>query len=326
MKKFHFIYFLLLVTTICYSQNPCPGTPTVTYAGKTYNTVQIGTQCWLKENLDVGIMISGSTEQKNNGIIEKYCYNDSIANCTTYGGLYEWAEAVQYQNGATDTSSPSPAFTGNVQGICPSGWHIPSQAEFDTLATAVSGDGNSLKSIGQGTGAGAGTNTRGFSALLSGVRYFGTFYSLEYYAFVWSSSELNATEAYYMTLYGYNSNVNQNLDYKVDGISVRCVKDEVTGINDHSNNTLPKSFDLLQNFPNPFNPNTVISYSLPLSSNIRLIVYNSVGQTVKVLENGFKNAGNYSINFNAAELASGTYFYKIESGQFTQIKKMIFLK
>ncbi|HSL89900.1 MAG TPA: hypothetical protein VK870_11395 [Ignavibacteriaceae bacterium] len=54
----------------------CPGTPTVTYAGKTYNTVQIGNQCWLKENLDVGNMIIGSLNQFDNGIIEKYCYNN----------------------------------------------------------------------------------------------------------------------------------------------------------------------------------------------------------------------------------------------------------
>ena len=57
-----------------------------------------------------------------------------------------------------------------------------------------------------------------------------------------------------------------------------------------------------------------------------LIVYNSLGQTVKVLENGFKNAGSYSVNFNATELSSGTYYYKLEAGQFSQIKKMMLLK
>jgi hypothetical protein len=89
---------------------------------------------------------------------------------------------------------------------------------------------------------------------------------------------------------------------------------------------VPKNYELNQNFPNPFNPNTVISYSLPSASNEKLIVYNTLGQTVKILENGFKNAGNYSINFNASDLPSGIYFYKLEAGQFTQIKKMILLK
>jgi hypothetical protein len=89
---------------------------------------------------------------------------------------------------------------------------------------------------------------------------------------------------------------------------------------------VPKNYELSQNYPNPFNPNTIISYSLPLASNVKIIIYNSLGQTVKVLENGFKNAGNYSVNFNATELSSGTYFYKIEAGQFSQIKKMMLLK
>ena len=88
----------------------------------------------------------------------------------------------------------------------------------------------------------------------------------------------------------------------------------------------PFAFMLSQNYPNPFNPSTVISYSLPFASNVKLIVYNTLGKIVKVLENEFKIAGNYSINFNAAELPNGIYFYKIEAGQFSQVKKMILVK
>ncbi len=137
---------------------PCPGTPTVTYEGKTYNTVQIGTQCWLKENLNVGTRVNGVQNQSNNSTIEKYCYNDDEANCNTYGGLYQWNEAMQY--------STAPG----TRGICPPGWHIPANAEFETLAAAVNNDGNALKAIGQGTGSGQGTDTSGFSALLAGLR------------------------------------------------------------------------------------------------------------------------------------------------------------
>jgi len=89
---------------------------------------------------------------------------------------------------------------------------------------------------------------------------------------------------------------------------------------------LPQEFTLFQNHPNPFNPNTVISYSLPSDSKVKLIVYNTLGQKVKILENEFKNAGNYSVTFNASELPSGIYFYKLETGQFSQIKKMILIK
>jgi len=142
----------------------------VLYENKQYPTIQIGAQCWLAKNLDVGTRIDGSNDQSDNGTIEKYCYNDDPANCTIYGGLYQWTEAVQYKNGATNTSSPNLAFTGNVQGICPPGWHIPSYSEFPTLGLAVGNDCNKLKAIGQGTNAGAGTNLSGFSGLLSGFR------------------------------------------------------------------------------------------------------------------------------------------------------------
>jgi hypothetical protein len=85
-------------------------------------------------------------------------------------------------------------------------------------------------------------------------------------------------------------------------------------------------FSLDQNYPNPFNHNTVISYSLPAASNMKLIVYNTLGQTITTLESGFKPAGNYTINFNASNLSSGIYFYKLEAGQFNQIKKMMLIK
>jgi hypothetical protein len=91
-------------------------------------------------------------------------------------------------------------------------------------------------------------------------------------------------------------------------------------------NALPKDYILSQNYPNPFNPTTVISYSLPSSSNIKLIVYNTLGQSIKTLESGYKQAGNYSINFNASDRPSGIYFYKLEAGSFSQIKKMLLIK
>src|SRR5665647_1782373 len=126
MKHIFYVIFLLVFCSISYSQNPCPGVPTVDYGGKTYHTVQIGSQCWLKENLDVGIMIDSVTEPGNNGVIEKYCYNNNAANCTTYGGLYKWNEAMEYVT------------TPGIKGICPPGWHIPTHTELQKLDTTVS--------------------------------------------------------------------------------------------------------------------------------------------------------------------------------------------
>jgi hypothetical protein len=100
---------------------------------------------------------------------------------------------------------------------------------------------------------------------------------------------------------------------------------ELTGVASESKD-LPNSFYLSQNYPNPFNPSTLISWSLPSASNSKLSVFNALGQTIKILDNGFKQAGNYSINFNAANLPGGIYFYKLEAGQFSQVKKMILIK
>ena len=188
----------------------------VGYGGKDYNTVLIGSQCWLKENLDIGTMVLGSSTQTNTGTIEKYCYSNNPANCTTYGGLYQWNEAMQYVT------------TEGTQGICPTGWHIPTLAEFQTLSSTVGGDGNALKAIGQGSGGGAGTNTSGFSALLAGQRaaYNGVFMYLGAGMDFWSTTEYSIPERAY-TLFTIHSNGNITLSYqhKDSGFSVRCLKD-----------------------------------------------------------------------------------------------------
>ena len=89
---------------------------------------------------------------------------------------------------------------------------------------------------------------------------------------------------------------------------------------------LPTVYSLNQNYPNPFNPNTMISYALPMASNVKISVYNAIGETVQILENGYKNAGNYSVSFNAANIPSGIYFYRIDAGKFSQVRKMMLIK
>ncbi|MDD8017512.1 MAG: carboxypeptidase regulatory-like domain-containing protein [Bacteroidota bacterium] len=88
----------------------------------------------------------------------------------------------------------------------------------------------------------------------------------------------------------------------------------------------PKSYALAQNFPNPFNPSTTISYTLPASGNISLKVYNIVGQEVMTLVNGYQNSGEYRATFDAKGLASGIYFYRLQAGSFNQVKKMMLIK
>jgi hypothetical protein len=82
----------------------------------------------------------------------------------------------------------------------------------------------------------------------------------------------------------------------------------------------------ISNFPNPFNPTTKINYSIPIEGIVKITIYNSPGQTVKELVNEFKSIGSYTTEFNGSSLSSGIYYYKIEAGNFSQIRKMILIK
>ena len=98
---------------------------------------------------------------------------------------------------------------------------------------------------------------------------------------------------------------------------------KTTGI---TKSEVPSQYSLQQNYPNPFNPTTTIKYSLQKAGNVRLTVYNAIGSKVATIVNEYKPAGNYSVQFNGSNLASGIYLYRLESGQFSQVKKMILLK
>jgi uncharacterized protein (TIGR02145 family) len=192
----------------------------VNYSGQNYNTILIGTQCWFKENLNVGIRVNGGNNQINNGTIEKYCYEDNVANCNAYGGLYQWDEMMQYTT------------TSGTQGICPLGWHIPSDQEWTILTTFLGGlsvAGGKLKETGTihwafpNTGA---TNSSGFTALPSGVRIsFGSFFELGSNAYFWSSTEDDGSFAWSRNLKNENINVSRYNNDKTNGNSVRCIKD-----------------------------------------------------------------------------------------------------
>ena len=95
---------------------------------------------------------------------------------------------------------------------------------------------------------------------------------------------------------------------------------------DNSESQIIKRFTLKQNYPNPFNPNTKISYSIPEASFVSLKIYDLLGEEISTLINEEKAAGSYKINFDAEQLTSGIYFYKIEAGNYIEAKKMILMK
>ncbi|MDO9256903.1 MAG: FISUMP domain-containing protein [Bacteroidales bacterium] len=310
-------------TTAAFGQIiPCQNTSTVLYAGKTYNTVQIGSQCWLRENLDVGTMInsnSSSDNQTNNGTIEKYCYANSTANCEVYGGLYQWNEAMQYGTG--------------TQGICPNGWRIPAYDDLQTLITTVNNSGNQLKASDQGTGAGVGTNTSGFSGLLAGNRdnssSLGKFYDLGKYAYFWSSHEIDATNASSLFLNYDKDNVTSAYGFnKNKGFSVRCVSefDIAVSVKEPQIKEHPEAFVLFQNYPNPFISTTTIRYKVTVPGFISLKVFDVMGTEVATLVNEKKSVGEYRIDWNASGFGSGFYFCKLQNGIRSEAKKMLLME
>jgi uncharacterized protein (TIGR02145 family) len=211
---------------------PCPGTPTITYEGQVYNTIQIFSQCWLRENLNIGKMISGTEDQQNNDTIEKYCYNNELDSCTKYGGLYQWDEVMQY------------SIVASSQGICPSGWHIPSDKEWKVLEGSVDsqygiGDpiwhylgyrgldaGANLKTTSGWKNEGNGTDLFGFSGLPGGFRDDNSsFDEVCEFGRWWSSTVYYLNDwAWYRNLYYYYPKVWRDLEFKKLGYSVRCLK------------------------------------------------------------------------------------------------------
>jgi len=239
-----------------------------------YPTVQIGSQCWLAKNMNIGTRIdSGSSEPDCHDVNspngwwscqtssnEKYCYNNDDSNCTTDGGLYEWAETMglpyhcnntQYDcDGTTCTSAdyhdcnyPDPTATKR-QGICPSGWHIPTFTELQTLAQNAdsgcdfncdSGDcscttaGGKLKATGSHSPISwDGTDDYNFSALPSGYRDVnGSFYGRGGSAYLCSSMPYsdNMGGAWGGDLVSGDTTFYGGGSDRVVGFSVRCVKD-----------------------------------------------------------------------------------------------------
>jgi uncharacterized protein (TIGR02145 family) len=214
---------------------PCLETPTVEFEGQVYNTIQIFSQCWLKENLNVGSMIQGILDMTSNDTIEKYCYYNEPDSCTKYGGLYQWDEMMQY------------TLELGTQGICPPGWHIPTDEEWKVLEGAVDswyGIGNHewdlYRFIGYDVGLrlktimgwqGFGRDSFGFSSKPGGFRLGDeppySFEGATQYGVYWSSTKAASTPYAYSRYQVFYSDRTFRYHFpNAAGHSVRCIKDD----------------------------------------------------------------------------------------------------
>lgn len=180
--------------------------------GNNYHEVKIGTQTWMKENLKTTRYADGTI------INDTYVYNNDEANCSTYGRLYSWSATMR--NTTIEMT----------QGACPTGWHVPSDAEWSTLTTYLGGEavaGGKMKEIGTmhwtspNTGA---DNSSGFTALPAGIYGYNSMYmGMNTHTYFWTSTNYNGFDKWvrYLT---HDSNVAFRAHANANGHSVRCVK------------------------------------------------------------------------------------------------------
>ncbi|MDD3877966.1 MAG: FISUMP domain-containing protein [Bacteroidales bacterium] len=216
-----------------YTSTSCGASFTDARDSNLYPTVLIGSQCWMAKNLaylpNVVGSVAGSTTIPYHYV---YGYHGSDVNAAkattnyaTYGALYNWPAAMAGY--ASSSANPS-----GVQGVCPTGWHLPSDAEWTQLTDYLGGEivaGGKLKEAGtshwNSPNLGA-TNETGFNALPGGGRSNGGQFNDggALSGYWWSSTHYNNTDAYYRRMHYSNSNVYRGFDIKTGGVSVRCLK------------------------------------------------------------------------------------------------------
>jgi len=277
----------------------------------TYDTIIIGTQTWMKENLKTTKYNDGTTIQlvKDStawGVepIPAYCWynNDSIKNKNIFGALYNW-------------------YAVNTGNLCPIGWHVPSDSEWTTLTDFLGGEsiaGSKLKEEGQthwtfeNTDA---TNSSGFTALPGGFRDFysglynlGGYYYLSSFGFWWTTTEYNSNSGYARDMFYNEIYVYREFCSKKIGYSVRCLKDTTTSLNIFSFTT-DISF-----YPNPASDKLFIKHTK--SINPLVIIYDLQGKEVfyKQIDSGFIDISN---------LTKGIYLVKIVDSENIVINKMV---
>jgi uncharacterized protein (TIGR02145 family) len=194
----------------------CPITFTDPRDNKTYRAVNMGSHCWMLDNLSYGNALTPLTlEQRDNCTPEKYCLTTDPA-CSTYGGLYQWDELMQYQ---------VPASGQYLQGLCPPEWHVPTQTEWQLLIDGQTNPGNGI----------AGGDLKdpspafGFKALLDGIYYQNTIWAFTsgtpLTTMFWTSSDSGATKALSRGLNNNDPSVSRYVSGRSNAFPVRCVKD-----------------------------------------------------------------------------------------------------
>lgn len=285
---------------------------TVTDAtGHVYNTVTIGTQTWIQENLRTtkysdGSDITNVTNPTTWSTLSSgaYCdYDNTLSYSMEYGKLYNWFAINTATNGGKH--------------LCPTGWHVPSDTELITLTTFLGGDavaGGYLKEMGYthwiNPNVGA-TNSSGFTARAGGYRnQNGSFQDISSRGYLGSATAYTSTTSWYLKLFSDYSSVLMDYGLKGEGFSIRCIKDDgITNINENQDNIK------MHIFPNP----AIDRFSIDCfeRQNVKMQVYNTIG--ARVLQSELTSGSN---DIDISSLSKGIYVIRLTGENWTEVQKL----
>jgi len=174
-----------------------------------YATVLIGTQCWMADNLNYGTIINSTLAQRDNCVVEKYCFNNITANCTAQGGFYQWDELMHYASASGD------------QGICPPGWHIPAETEWSVLFNSFAPRTNAIAAANLKS-----TGPSGYDAAMIGFSGFNKSWNHGTFATIfWSSTAYGRFKAWAHGMNTPDDGVSTYPGFRANAFSLRCVLD-----------------------------------------------------------------------------------------------------
>jgi len=189
------------------SPHSCSDSVTDIRDGQKYPTVSIGSQCWMAGNLNYGLRTPSIFLQRDNCIPEKFCLEELSSNCSIYGGLYQWDELMAYSENE------------QVQGLCPPGWHIPTENDWDVLFTYFTNNAFAASPL-------LYSGYSGYNALLSGTRFINMVWDFEGFATMfWSSTSHGPFKAWAHGMNDYDHGVSFYPSYRLNAFPVRCLKD-----------------------------------------------------------------------------------------------------
>jgi len=296
--------------------------------GNRYRTVEVDGTCWMADNLTTATYKDGTPIQE----LREY---DPWTTPNTDGNWAHYNNDTRYEDNFGKLYNGYAAIKGN--GLCPVDWRVPTNDDWIQLrdhfgdsqsAGSILMTGSFFHWIDPGLNRIDTFNQSQFNATAGGTRssHDGVFRDMKLTARWWTSTQTGEWEnsSFRVDYQGRAGDI--TLSSRAWGLSVRCVFEQGYEVSIDEPTGIPAEFKLEQNYPNPFNPTTSISYSLPESATIKIEIYNVSGQLITTIDKGHQSAGRHSVQFDAAGLSSGVYFYRIQSDLGTLTQKMLLIK